>query len=484
MDRDSEDLERKGGDDFDASDDSGSRKSKRGGGGYAVHFIVITAIFLGVAGGLFLVFKNVGSNFSSKSVEVPDVKGMRVREAKSRARSSDLSLSVKKEIFSPKPAGVIVEQDPPAGALVKSGRIVCVVVSKGKETAEIPDLSGLSAREAVSILNSLGISNVRTEFKSHSGPPGVVVDQNPAAGSSAPLDCSVLLSVSRASLESEDGMMPDLRGKTEREAAAALLALDLGFERVQSKSTDFPEGVVIAQDVEPGSAVRAGTVVRLTVNSSKSDEARKAEGKDGGSAGDGQQGFDDDPSRGPGVSDKGVGGGGDSASALQSFLNGGEDSTFVPVLVGKPVSEAKSLVENAGMRIGEIRFEDPNSASAVIVSSQSLEPGIWVKRGTSVDLVLSDPVNEMEQVLPDPDGTLQGEVKGAAGSGDANNESGGSGKYGVAPGTGYVRNSSRPSYVRKSAKPGFVGKSARPGDSSGSGDYAVDGGGKNSENGL
>ena len=118
--------------------------------------------------------------------EVPDVVGQPLREARVQLAQQGFVVGEVQEGLAPgMPAGVVVAQDPPPGSRVEKGRPVRLTVSRGPEAATVvlPDLRGMSVQEATSQLEQLGLQLGLTSARYSSHPPGVIIDQQPPAGS-------------------------------------------------------------------------------------------------------------------------------------------------------------------------------------------------------------------------------------------------------------------------------------------------------------
>jgi serine/threonine-protein kinase len=80
-------------------------------------------------------------------------------------------------------AGAVSRQNPPPGTLVPADSMVTVVVSRGPEPHVMPSLVGLTLRDAEQILQRRRLRlNALEERASDSAPPGVILEQYPAAG--------------------------------------------------------------------------------------------------------------------------------------------------------------------------------------------------------------------------------------------------------------------------------------------------------------
>jgi beta-lactam-binding protein with PASTA domain len=112
-------------------------------------------------------------------IEVPDVVGEQVAAAVSAIESARLVAETSEEFSDEVPRGGVISQRPANGTLF-SGDTVRLVVSKGPPRVEVPDVEGLSAEEAVSVLRDAGLS-VRDVVLLPAG-PGNVLRQAPGGG--------------------------------------------------------------------------------------------------------------------------------------------------------------------------------------------------------------------------------------------------------------------------------------------------------------
>jgi serine/threonine-protein kinase len=103
-----------------------------------------------------------------------------------------------------------VEQNPRAGSPVKHGAEVQIVLSLGKQVAEVPNLRGHTLQSAEVNLRAAGLSAGRiARVFSGSGQADRVVRQSPAAGSQVDHGRSVDLFIS-LERSPESFVMPDL----------------------------------------------------------------------------------------------------------------------------------------------------------------------------------------------------------------------------------------------------------------------------------
>jgi beta-lactam-binding protein with PASTA domain len=115
-------------------------------------------------------------------IDVPEVVGGNVAEARRQLRSLGLTVTVV-QVRSGEPAGTVVRQSPHAGAELRKGAAVRLAVSTGPQTVDVPDVTGLDEDSARSELEGAGFE-VRIIDQETTDPTedGVVLAQEPAGG--------------------------------------------------------------------------------------------------------------------------------------------------------------------------------------------------------------------------------------------------------------------------------------------------------------
>src|SRR5512136_2053022 len=95
----------------------------------------------------------------SEIVTVPDLSGKAVPQARSELQKKDLTLAQKGTESNDRfEKGLIVRQDPAAGSKVRITRVVQVFTSSGSGTVIVPDLSGKTLDEALTLLQAAGLT--------------------------------------------------------------------------------------------------------------------------------------------------------------------------------------------------------------------------------------------------------------------------------------------------------------------------------------
>src|SRR5207244_1980265 len=127
--------------------------------------------------------------------KVPDMVGKQSTDAVAALSDAGLKADVH-QIASDKPAGQVIAQDPPAGVELVEGSKVRINVSKGAAPVSVPSVVGQSADSANSTLQAAGFTVAAVDVDSQQA-KGVVVNQDPAAGTSAAKGTTVTIQVSK-----------------------------------------------------------------------------------------------------------------------------------------------------------------------------------------------------------------------------------------------------------------------------------------------
>ncbi|MFZ0211572.1 MAG: PASTA domain-containing protein [Candidatus Acidiferrales bacterium] len=196
----------------------------------------------------------------------PNLTGVTLTRAQSRLASYGLHVRVEDRIYSNLPEDSIVRQSPPAGARLKEGEWVHVVLSLGSQKVAIPLLDNRSLRAAQIELLSEGLQV--GEISSAHLPefaPDVVLEQDPPAGAANAATPHVDMLVSLGP-DTAAYVMPDLEGKNLADAEQALTAAGLRVGKVTPLPlTGKPSGTVTSQLPLRGARVEAGSTIELQV---------------------------------------------------------------------------------------------------------------------------------------------------------------------------------------------------------------------------
>ena len=204
------------------------------------------------------------------TVEVPNVVGLSAVQALVRLQSANLK-GRNVQIQSVQPKGRVIRQAPAAGREAKKDSTVVLTVSKGSKPVTVPPVTGLTEAAATATLSRLGLRLSVSRISSPQ-PKGIVVSQQPIAGSRAQKGSIVGLNVSRGpstttptTTSTATGMVvPKVVGLSQRDALARLESA--GFEVDSSPAASSrPRGTVVSQQPLGGTRAAAGSRVRLQV---------------------------------------------------------------------------------------------------------------------------------------------------------------------------------------------------------------------------
>jgi len=165
------------------------------------------------------------------------------------------------------PADTVVGQEPIAGARLEVGEQVVLVVSDGPVGITVPDLAGSQVAEARRALAVLGLQLAVREAHDEDVPMGEIIRSEPRAGGRAQLAGTVTVVVSKGP---EPRTVPDVVGRPEQEAFAAIGRADLQIGRVtERKVTGDQVGTVLSVEPEPGAKVPRDQPIRVVVGTER-----------------------------------------------------------------------------------------------------------------------------------------------------------------------------------------------------------------------
>ena len=222
----------------------------------------ILMIVLGLAAiALLMAVIGVSGVLTSRTseIKVPDLTNKTYEEARAELEALKLEINRGDDISSDTvEAGKVAQQMPIAGSNVKEGKIITVRISSGHGDVLVPDVKEKTFDEAKAILEEAGfvVSQGEAIF-SETVAEGLVVNQLPAANSSAKFGETVVLALSKGA-EDTSVVVPNLIGTsyTSRDEMDTYLAgykLKLG-EVIEIESGMTPGSVV---DQSPGAGVEA-----------------------------------------------------------------------------------------------------------------------------------------------------------------------------------------------------------------------------------
>lgn len=191
---------------------------------------------------------------------VPNVADMPYEDAVTQIESAGLTVGDVTREYNPDIAeDLVIRQDPAPGTKLPKGEGVDLVISKGTQTVSVPNVVGKTQSQARTTLGNAGLKVSTKTQASTEEPAGVVLSQDPGAGTEVPINSTVSIVVSSGP---PMVTVPNVVGKSE--AAATNLLQGAGFT-VQVEYVPDPSTNVVLQSPASGTKARQGSKVNISV---------------------------------------------------------------------------------------------------------------------------------------------------------------------------------------------------------------------------
>jgi serine/threonine-protein kinase len=204
----------------------------------------------------------------NKEVTVPNLTGLKFEQAKETLEKLKLGIEKDSEVVDKKTKkGRIVSQFPLQDSVVREGRTIKVVVSKGGTGAEMPSVIGIEQREAETILKNAGCIIGQEEFSySMTVPAESVIDQNPKPLAIFSRGTFVNLKISKGLPPQGIKLMPNVLGlkKEVIEILLSSLGVDPSFEMVLVDKEE-KRGIAIGQEPSVDDQIAEGQTVYIKI---------------------------------------------------------------------------------------------------------------------------------------------------------------------------------------------------------------------------
>ncbi len=208
----------------------------------------------------------------TEQVSVPDLKGKSADDAQKALSQAGLSGKQGDTVYSDDVAeGAVASQDTSAGSKANKGDTIVYHLSKGTEKVSIPNVVGMTQANATSKLESAGFSvNVATSA-SDDVDKGNVIKQSDTGTAKKGSTITITVSSGAASVE-----VPNVVGKTESDAGAALEKAGFKYDVQPESSSTVAKGNVIRQSPSSGASAKKGDTITIFVSKgSASDSSTK-----------------------------------------------------------------------------------------------------------------------------------------------------------------------------------------------------------------
>lgn len=200
-------------------------------------------------------------------IDLKDLTGMTVEEAKELYKDQNINIEVEEEAFDSKiEKGKIISQKPPfeEGKQIEEESTITLTVSKGVETVEMKKVVGMKFEDAEKLLkDELKLEVEKIEETSKTVEKDYVTKQDPKEGKELKTGDTVKVYVSIGT-GIKQLAVPYVIGDTEADAKKKLSDLEviIVYEEDMTKTN----GKVLKQSIEAGETVDEGTKITVTVN--------------------------------------------------------------------------------------------------------------------------------------------------------------------------------------------------------------------------
>ncbi|MEV6290431.1 Stk1 family PASTA domain-containing Ser/Thr kinase [Streptomyces sp. NPDC051896] len=272
-----------------------------------------------------------GGNTGNDKVPVPTFIGQSADTARKMAENVDLKVSITRKPCDDQPKGNVCTQDPQAKTEVDKGSTVNLTVSTGAPKVTVPDVRGIQFDQAQSQLTDKGFK-VEKKTQVSSQTPNVVINQDPAGGTSKQKGTVITLTVAKP--EDKVTIPNDIVGMSCDDARAKLQQLGLA---PSSTCTPTPtpnqddDGKVLSTNPPVGQSVSKNTPVTVNVGQFQ-----------------------------------------------------GQQQTQVPQIQGQKLKDVKQLLKQQGLQVGNIQGSQDDNA--IVVQSDPPQ-GTTVNTGQAINLV-------------------------------------------------------------------------------------------------
>jgi eukaryotic-like serine/threonine-protein kinase len=201
------------------------------------------------------------------TIKVPELIGKSLTDAEGIVAQNDLKVAkVTEQSSTEYPEGTVINQEPKPGKEVKAGRGIYLTVSKGASGSNVPNVTGISQREARMALMNAGfrVGNISYSPSDLYG-SDTVISQSIRGNTGADPGSSIDLIISKGA--EMQVQVPNLMHSDFADVAGMLEESGLILGKVEKKDGNgtFMANTVVSQKPEAGALVAKGTVVNIVI---------------------------------------------------------------------------------------------------------------------------------------------------------------------------------------------------------------------------
>lgn len=244
-------------------------------------FMILLSVFFAIAGAsAYLTLSFVIE--SEETVVVPNLNGREAVYALELLSELGLNTRVEDNRFSAEVTkDMVISQQPEPGTVIKKGREVRVVLSKGPKTLSAPKLVGIALQRAETILANNGLKRGSTARTYHTEvQKDKIVAQSPGGGATVEKGEAIDLLISMGPRPASC-KMPDISGLQLEKAMKVLEKCGLSLGKLQSvHRSNIGSNLIIEQSPLSGYYILPEQGVDLTINRWSSDKKEYADAAD------------------------------------------------------------------------------------------------------------------------------------------------------------------------------------------------------------
>lgn len=200
------------------------------------------------------------------------------------------------------------------------------------DDSRIPRVVGMTLDDASKALEKAGFHVLKGQSRFHkTTPEGIVLEQDPPAGSIQKRGAEVTVAVSAGQ---STATVPEVKGSTQQQAQIAIENAGFQFGSVSQQTSDQPRGAVIATNPPAGTSLELPATVSIT-------------------------------------------------------LSQGPSTVQLPDFTGRTLADVRSALEQLGLRLGPTTRDTSSFMPENTVLGQIPTPGATVSAGASVSFRLS-----------------------------------------------------------------------------------------------
>jgi eukaryotic-like serine/threonine-protein kinase len=206
---------------------------------------------------------------------VPDVRFQTLDRARQELESAGFKVDIERR-SDPAPADTVIGQAPRAGEKIDEGSVVTLQVSNGPSTVKVPDVVGLTERDARRRVRARGLEPKIERESSTKVLEGAVIRSDPGPGIAIERGSKVTLFLSTGP---EQVTVPDVVGQDQADAVSRLGARGLNV-LVRERASSEPLDTVVAQSPPAGQEVDEGSSVTVFVSNGRLEEVPDVVGRE------------------------------------------------------------------------------------------------------------------------------------------------------------------------------------------------------------